>query len=132
MPSKKIRLKLYADENFPVGSVTYLKSLGISIIHAYDLNHITKSDLFHLKVSKSLGRILITRDRDFNYNWTSLKEHPGVILISPGNQTSDAVNQVCNKAFKKLTSNFIAEALVRVTIDKITRNKNEKIDEIEL
>ena len=132
MPSKKIRLKLYADENFPLGSVRFLKSLGVSIIHAYSLKHIQKSDLFHLRFSKSSVRILITRDRDFKYNWTTLRDHPGVILISPGSQTSDAVNQVCNKAFKKLTSNFVAESLVRVTIDKITRNKNNKISEIEL
>ena len=132
MPSKKVRLKLYADENFPIGSVKYLKSIGVSIIHAYDLNNITKSDLFHLKISKTLGRILITRDRDFKYNWTTLKEHPGVILISPGSQTSDAVNIVCKKSFKKLTSNFVAESLVRITIDKITRNKNEQLEEIDI
>lgn len=129
MPSKKIRLKLYADENFPVGSVKYLKSLGVSIIHAYDKNYIQKPDLFHLKVSKDLGRILITRDRDFTYNWTTLKDHPGVILISPGNQTSDAVNKVCKKSFKKLTPNFISESLVKITIDKITRNKSGQLED---
>lgn len=102
MPSKKVRLQLYADENFPVGSVKYLKSLGISIIHAYSKGYIQKSDQFHLKVSKSVNRTLTTRDRDFNYNWTTLKNHPGVILISPGNQTSEAVNQVCQKSFKEL------------------------------
>lgn len=132
MPSKKIRLQLYADENFPVGSVTYLKSLGISIIHAYDLGHITRSDLFHLKVSRLLGRILITRDRDFNYNWTTLTGHPGVILISPGSQTSDAVNKVCQKAFKKITAHFVSEALVRVSTDKVFRNKKGKIEEFSI
>ena len=130
MPSKKVRLQLYADENFPVGSVKYLKSLGISIIHAYDKNYIQKSDLFHLKISKSLDRILITRDRDFQYNWTSLKDHPGVILISPGNQTSEAVNNVCNKSFKKVTPNFVSESLVRISTDKIIRNKNGLIEEV--
>lgn len=130
MPSKKVRLQFYADENFPIGSVKYLKSLGISIIHAYDLGHIQKSDLFHLKVSKKLTRILITRDRDFTYNWTTLKYHPGVILISPGSQTSDAVNKVCSKAFKHITENFVAESLVRITTDKIWRNKNGTIEEL--
>lgn len=132
MPSKKIRLRLYADENFPVGSVKYLRSLGISIIHAYSRGYIQKSDLFHLKISKSLNRILITRDRDFNYNWSTLKDHPGVILISPGSQTSDSVNRVCHKSFKKITSNFVAESLVRVSTNKIIRNKNDLIEEIDL
>lgn len=130
MPSKKIRLKLYADENFPLGSVKYLRSIGISIIHAYSKNYIQKSDLFHLKVSKTLSRILITRDRDFNYNWTTLKGHPGVILISPGSQTSDAVNKICNRVFKKITINFVAESLIRATIDKILRNKEGVIDAV--
>ena len=132
MPSKKVRLQLYADENFPVGSVRYLKSLGISIIHAYSKGYIQKSDLFHLKISKDLGRTLITRDRDFNYNWTTLKDHPGVVLISPGSQTSDAVNQVCQKSFKKITQNFVSESLVRITNNKIWRNKNEKIEEFKI
>lgn len=132
MPSKKIRLQLYADENFPVGSVKFLKALGISIVHAYSKNYIQKSDLFHLKVSQSLNRILITRDRDFNYNWTTLKNHPGVILISPGNQTSDAINQVCSKSFKKITPNFISESLVRISNDKIIRNKKGQIKKIDI
>lgn len=130
MPFKKVRLQLYADENFPVGSVKYLKSLGISIIHAYDKNYIQKPDSFHLKISKSLGRILITRDRDFNYNWTTLKDHPGVILISPGNQTSDAVNKICKQSFKKITPNFVAESLIKITADKIIRNKDQVIEEL--
>lgn len=52
MPSKKPKLQFYADECFPVPVVTYLKSLGYSIIHAYDKNFIQKSDRFHLTISK--------------------------------------------------------------------------------
>lgn len=129
MPSRKIRLRLYADENFPVGSVKYLKSLGISIVHAYSMGNTQKPDLFHLKFSKSLDRILITRDRDFHYNWRTLEKHPGVILVSPGSQTSDSVNKVCEKSFRKLTQNFVSEALIRVTSNKIIRNKNGVIEE---
>jgi len=65
MPSKKLRIRLYADENIPIPSATYLKSKGISVIHAYDKNFVEKSDLFHLKQSKNLGRILISLDKDF-------------------------------------------------------------------
>ena len=129
MPSKKVRLRLYADENFPLSSVKHLKSLGISVIHAYSMNYIQKSDQFHLKVSKALERVLITRDRDFAYNWTTLRNHPGVILVSPGSQTADAVNKICSRAFKRITVNFVAESLIRVSTDKIIRNKNGIIDE---
>lgn len=65
MSSKKSHIQLYADECFPVPSVTYLKSLGYSIIHAYDKNFIQKADTFHLTTSKKLQRVLITLDRDF-------------------------------------------------------------------
>ena len=132
MPSKKIRLLLYADENFPLSSVKYLRSLGVSIIHAYSKGYIQKSDLFHLKQSKLLNRILITRDRDFNYNWTTLKHHPGVIFISPGSQVANEVNVVCGRAFKKLTPHFVSESLVRITSTKILRNKNGVMEEITL
>ena len=132
MPSRKIRLQLYADENFPVTSVKYLKSLGVSIVHAYAMGNVQKSDSFHLKVSKTIGRILITLDRDFNYNWTTLENHPGVILIRSGSQTSAAINVICQKAFKKLTPNFVSQSLVRITNGKILRNKDNKIEEINL
>ncbi len=96
------------------------------------MGNIQKSDLFHLKVSSSLDRVLITRDRDFKYNWRTLEKHPGVILISPGNQTSEAINKVCEKSFKKLTPNFVSEALVRITNDKIVRNKDGVIKELNI
>lgn len=54
MPSKKSRLQLYADECFPVTSVTYLKSLGYSIIHAYDRKLIGKSDQGKIVNEKAL------------------------------------------------------------------------------
>jgi len=132
MLSRKIRLQLYADENFPLTSVTHLRSLGISIVHAYSMGYIQKSDQFHLKTSKKLGRTLITRDRDFSYNWSTLRDHPGVILVSPGSQVSAEVNKICTKAFKKLTPHFVSESLVRISIAKIERNKNGVIEKIDL
>ena len=132
MPSKKIRLKLYADENFPLTSVKFLKSLGVSVVHAYSLGNIRKSDLYHLKICKMMSRTLITLDRDFNYNWTTLKNHPGVILVRSGNLTPVSIDMVCQKAFNKLTPHFVSESLVRITAVKIWRNKNKRIEEFNL
>ena len=132
MPSKKVRLQLYADENFPLTSVKHFRSLGISIVHCYSMNYVQKPDKFHLKKSKSLKRILITRDRDFTYNWSTLKGHPGVILVSSSNQTANSINNVCDKAFPKLTPQFISESLVKISLAKITRNKNEKIERLKI
>jgi len=57
MPSKKSQIKLYADECFPVTSATFLRSLGYSIVHAFDLKLLQKSDLRHLKEGKKLKKL---------------------------------------------------------------------------
>ena len=124
MPSKKSHIPLYADECFPVPVTTYLKSLGYSIIHAYDQNFIQKSDYFHLSKSKKLKRILITLDRDFlYYNQVNLDSHPGVIVISSGSATPFNINKICEKLLKNISKNFIKNALIKITINKITKLK---------
>lgn len=124
MPSKKSKLKIYADECFPVPAVTYLKSLGYSIIHAYDKNFIQKSDQFHLLTSKKLDRILITLDRDFNnYETADLKGYPGVIIISADSTTPLHIIKVCTKVLKLISENLVKESLIKVTIDKLIKIK---------
>lgn len=128
MPSKKHRLKLYADECFPLPSVTYLRSLGISIIHAVDQKSVGKNDRFHLNLAKKLERVLITLDRDFiYYSEANLKNHPGVVVISTGSATPLQVNKVCNKLIKIINHNFVKESLVTISMDKLTKSKNGKV-----
>src|SRR3989344_3738850 len=99
MLSKKIRLRLYADENFHISSVTYLKSLGISIIHAYDLKLINVSDKIHIAQATKLKRTIITLDRDFlYYSDLTLRSSFGAIVIATGNATPLHINTVCKKA----------------------------------
>ncbi|MBI2008716.1 DUF5615 family PIN-like protein [Candidatus Amesbacteria bacterium] len=125
MPSKKPRLRLYADECFPVTTVTFLKSLGFSIIHAYDLKFTSKSDKFHLKHSQKLARTLITLDRDFlYYKQTSLTDHPGVIVISGGSATPARANLICQKILPTISPNSASEALIVITSTKITKTKH--------
>lgn len=127
MPSKRSRFQLYADECFPIPSVTYLRSLGYSIVHAFDKNYIQKSDRFHLLLSKKLNRILMTLDRDFlYYEQTSLKEHPGVIVVSVGSATPFNINKVCKKLFRNISKGLAKEALIKATIDKIVKIKDGK------
>ena len=125
MPSKKSRLQLYADECFPVTTVTYLKSLGYSIVHAYDLKLTGKSDKFHLKLAQKIKRTLITLDRDFMlYKQTSLESHPGVIVISTSSVTPKNLNSICHKYLSKITQNSAYEALMIITSTKITKIKH--------
>lgn len=128
MPSKKSQIKLYADECFPVTSVTFFRSLGYSIIHAFDLKLLRKSDLTHLKESKKLKRILITLDRDFlYYTEANLSSHPGVIVISLGTMTPDNVNKLCKKLLKHLSSDITKDSIIRCTNNKFIKEKNGKI-----
>lgn len=131
MPSKKIRIKLYADENFPVTSTTFLKSKGISIIHAYDLKLINKSDQRHIKEAKALKRTILTIDRDFlYYSLLTSKNCPGAIIISTGNATPLHINTICIKALPKISQKLAKEAFIKITTTKITIEKNSKVSSI--
>jgi predicted nuclease of predicted toxin-antitoxin system len=104
--------------------VTKLKSKGISIIHAHDINKTGISDRQHLKISKRLNRVLITLDRDFlGYTPESLVGHPGVIVISTGTAVSLEIDKICEKMIHRITSDFAKESLITVTKVKITKKK---------
>lgn len=128
MPFKKLHIQLYVDECFPVTSVTHLRSLGYSIIHAYDRNFIRKSDKFHFNISKKLNMVLITLDRDFiAYEKMPLGDHPGIIIISLGSAVSDNVNKVCKKFFQRIGEDFAKNAVIKVTQNKIIKSKNGRM-----
>lgn len=128
MPSKKSHIKLYADECFPVPSATYLKSLGYSAIHAYEKKLIRKPDRTHLAESKKLNRVLITLDRDFiYYKRVNLIGYPGVIVLSLGSATFINVNKICSKLFKILKDDFVKDAVLIVSNNKMSKIKGGKV-----
>ncbi len=128
MSSKKIRLQLYADENFPVTSSTYLKSQGISVIHAYDRKLINKNDQIHIKEAKKFKRVLITIDRDFlYYSSITTKSSFGAIVISTGNATPEHINAICKKALPHISKNSAKGSFIKITMDHITFDKDNKI-----
>lgn len=128
MPSKKSHIRLYADECFPITSVTYLRSLGYSVIHAFDLKLTQKSDLTHLKISKKINRILITLDRDFlYYKKANLNQHPGVVVISLSAVTPNNVNKICKKILKNLNSDLAKDSIIKCTNSKIIKEKHGKV-----
>lgn len=130
MPSKKPRIRLYADENIPIPTVTHLRRKGIAVQHAYDINFINKDDRLHFNKSKFLSRILLSFDKDFKkFKGASLKNHPGILLITVGNNTPEHINKVLDKILKNITTDFIKHAIVRATIDKLVQEKNNNIIE---
>lgn len=128
MPSNKTHIQLYADQCFPVSSVTYLKSLGYSITHANDLKLEGKSDKRQLKESKKLNRVLITLDRDFiYYDQVNLSKHPGVIVISIGSAVPNNINKVCEKVLRNINTDFLKNSLLKATKEKIVRVKSGEV-----
>lgn len=128
MPSKRSRVQFYADECFPIPTVSYLRSLGCSIIHAFDKNYIQKSDRFHLLISKKLKRVLITLDRDFIYYEDAiLRNCPGVVVLSVGSNTPLNVNKVSRKLIQNITKDLVKESLIKITIDKLIKIKDRKL-----
>lgn len=128
MSSKKSRLRLYADENIPIPSVTYLKKKGISIVHAFDFKYIEKPDKEHLRKSKSLNRVLISLDKDVKkFQGITINDHPGVILLESGDVTSPHLNLLLDKVIKHVSPAFVKDSLIRVTIDMLTQEKNGEI-----
>lgn len=127
MPSRKPHIQFYADECFPVPSVTYLKSLGYSIVHAFDYKMVRKSDPAHLKKALQLGRVLITLDRDFiYYGQAKLEGHPGVIVLSTGSAVPKSIERVCEKLLKTISDDFVRGSLVKVTNEKVIKMKQRK------
>ena|SRR3989344_846941 len=128
MSSKKHHLQLYADECFPYTTVTYLRSKGISIVHALDQKTLEKNDEYHLKQSRKLKKILITLDRDFlYYEQINLDHHPGVIVISVSSTISLNVNKVCDKLLPKLRPDSVKGYVVKASTDKLIKVKDGKI-----
>ena len=128
MSSKKSRLRLYADENIPIPSVTYLKKKGISIVHAFDFKYIEKPDKEHLHKSKSLKRVLISLDKDVKkFHGVTIKNHPGVILLESGDVTASHLNLLLDKVIKHISPAFAKNSLIRITINTLTQVKKGEI-----
>lgn len=128
-PKSKHR-RYYADECFPVPSVSYLKSKSFSIVHTGDMGYINISDLEQLKVSKKLGRVLVTLDKkDFQQRKKhNLSRHPGVIVLRASSLTYPNINKLAEKVLKRVHRIKLEEALLHASTTKIRRYKKGKKD----
>ncbi len=127
MPSKKSKLHLYADQNIAVQTVLHLKSKGISIKHAYDFNYANKNDEHQFKKSKFLDRVLLSLDKDFRkFKGFPIKNHPGVILITSGNSTFEHINKILDKSLKYIFQEYVKHSILRITMDKIVKEKGDE------
>lgn len=121
----------YADECIPLPSVTYLRSRGFSIIHAYEKGYTAVNDLEQLKISKKLNRILIALDKDF---WQrrkfNLSGHPGVIVLKSTSSIPSAINKVAEKVLRRTDKIKLKESILYASKDRIRRWGKNGEDEV--
>lgn len=127
-PTKKKSKKprFYADENFFLESVKFLKSKGFNIVHAVeDLDYAGRDDKFHFDQADQNQRIFLTLDPDFLSNTSfPLRKTAGVIIIVvPPKITDSKINAVLTKLillFRQSGQVFFKHKKVRATSTQIT------------
>lgn len=76
------KIKLYADENIRYVIVLALRSQGINVNHASEVNLLNKNDQDHFQYAKKTNRWLLTSDRDFlNHNIFPFEQIKGIIIV---------------------------------------------------
>lgn len=76
------KIKLYADENIRYGIVLALRSQGINIKHAREVNLTNREDQEHFQYAKRTKRWLLTTDRHFlNHNIFPFELIKGIIIV---------------------------------------------------
>lgn len=76
------KIKLYADENIRYAIVLALRSQGINIKHAIEVNLTNKDDQDHFQYAKKTNRWLLTTDRDFlNHNIFPFEQIKGIVIV---------------------------------------------------
>jgi len=99
MPSKKSRIRFYADENIPITTITYLKAKGVSIVHAFDYDFIAKPDKEHVQKSKALERVLVSLDKVIKYVTPSFAKN-SLIRATSDTLTRDRGGEIIKKVLK--------------------------------
>ena len=93
----KQKIRLYFDENFPMGTVNYLKSdknwkKKCKIISAHDEGNLGKKDGFHFNYCKKKDFVLVTLDSDFMDDTKfPIMKIPGIIRIASNKQDQDDI-----------------------------------------
>ena len=68
-------IRFYLDENLSPEIAVQLAADGIDVIRG----KLRDSDLNHLQRASALGRVVCTRDKDFNRLHKTIDEHAGII-----------------------------------------------------
>lgn len=73
-------IRFYLDENLPVAVAEQLQRRGIDAVTVRDLGLLGQSDIDHLALARSTGRVLCTNDADYLELAQTGEEHDGIIF----------------------------------------------------
>lgn len=120
MSSKRVKLALCLDENFPEKAGKFLKSEGHNV-KSTSIQNKGLSDLNQVKLATKEGRILVSLDKDFKVNTTllgAIRQSNGIILIVSTQSISKKIIKVIKRNFKKISSANIKGKICRISYDK--------------
>jgi len=74
------RIRFFLDENLPIAIAEQLQRRGIDAVTVRDLGLLGQSDIDHLTLAQSTGRVLCTHDADYLDLAQAGTEHTGIIF----------------------------------------------------
>lgn len=74
------RIRYYLDENLPVAVADQLQRRGIDAVTVRDLGLLGRSDIDHLALARSSGRVLCTHDADYLELAREEETHGGIVF----------------------------------------------------
>lgn len=87
------RIRFYLDENLPVAVAEQLQRRGIDAVTVRDLGLLGQSDIDHLALARSSGRVFCTHDADYLELARDGESHNGIIF---GQQQNHGVGSRVN------------------------------------
>lgn len=75
-----VRIRYYLDENLPVAVADQLQRRGIDAVTVRDLGLLGRSDIDHLALARSSGRVLCTHDADYLELAREGETHGGIVF----------------------------------------------------
>jgi predicted nuclease of predicted toxin-antitoxin system len=109
-------MRLFCDQNIPLETVAFLRSLGHDVHGTRDVALSMASDEDVLRFAIAENRVLVTYNADFS----DLREfppgtHAGIIRLRLAEQTAEILHPILHRAFQQLADKDLDGKLVTVS-----------------
>lgn len=76
------KIRYYLDENVNPAVADGLRLRGIDVITTVEAGMLSATDIEHVVLANSLGRVIFTQDRDFLRLHSQGLSHPGIVFFA--------------------------------------------------